>query len=375
MKLEIAESISQLDSSSWDELVGGMPLLSHAFLSALEESNSIGSGTGWQPCPMLVFDNKKLVGAMPLYVKHHSYGEYVFDWAWAEAYQKSGMDYYPKLISAIPFSPITSQRLLVSPEYPSKEIQSLMVEALEEIMHNNHFSSTHVLFPNDNSAEILTQSKWLQRNGVQFKWHNENFKDFDAFLLQLTQEKRKKIRQERKKVENSGVVCHRIKGHDITDAQWDFFYQCYCNTYSEHRSTPYLTRTFFKIIAQTMPQHILLVMAYKDGAPIACALNFYDQDTLYGRYWGCLEYVPNLHFELCYYQAQAFCIEENIQYFEGGAQGEHKLARGFKPKATCSFHKIAHPQFAKAIEDFLIREAQGVAEYTNELQERAPFKR
>ena len=375
MKLEIAESISQLDSSSWDELVGGMPLLSHAFLSALEESNSIGSGTGWQSCPMLVFDNKKLVGAMPLYVKHHSYGEYVFDWAWAEAYQKSGMDYYPKLISAIPFSPITSQRLLVSPEYPSKEIQSLMVEALEEIMHNNHFSSAHVLFPNDNSAEILTQSKWLQRNGVQFQWHNENFKDFDAFLLQLTQEKRKKIRQERKKVENSGVVCHRIKGHDITDAQWDFFYQCYCNTYSEHRSTPYLTRTFFKIIAQTMPQHILLVMAYKDGAPIACALNFYDQDTLYGRYWGCLEYVPNLHFELCYYQAQAFCIEENIQYFEGGAQGEHKLARGFKPRATCSFHKIAHPQFAKAIEDFLIREAQGVAEYTNELQERAPFKR
>jgi len=159
LKLEIAESISQLDSSSWDELVGGMPLLSHAFLSALEESNSIGSGTGWQPCPMLVFDNKKLVGAMPLYVKHHSYGEYVFDWAWAEAYQKSGMDYYPKLISAIPFSPITSQRLLVSPEYPSKEIQSLMVEALEEIMHNNHFSSAHVLFPNDNSAEILTQSK------------------------------------------------------------------------------------------------------------------------------------------------------------------------------------------------------------------------
>lgn len=349
--------------------------MSHAFLSALEESNSIGKGTGWQSCPMLVFVDKKLVGAMPLYVKSHSYGEYVFDWAWAEAYQKSGMDYYPKLISAIPFSPITSQRLLVSPEYPSKEIQSLMVEALEEIMHNNQFSSAHVLFPNDTSAEMLTQSGWLQRHGVQFQWHNEGFKDFEAFLTQLTQEKRKKIRQERKRVVNSGVVCHRIKGNDITEAQWDFFYQCYCNTYSEHRSTPYLTRAFFKIIAQTMQQHILLVMAYRDGTPIACALNFYDEKTLFGRYWGCLEYVPNLHFELCYYQAQEFCIDENIQHFEGGAQGEHKLARGFKPKATCSFHKIAHPQFAKAIEDFVIREAQGVAEYTNELEDRAPFKK
>ena len=375
MKLELADSISQLEASSWDALTGGMPLLSHAFLSALEESNSIGSGTGWQSCPMLVFDDLKLVGAMPLYVKSHSYGEYVFDWAWAEAYQKSGLNYYPKLISAIPFSPITSQRLLVSPDHPSSEIQSLMVEALEEIMHKNEFSSAHVLFPNPKSAETLTQSSWLQRHGVQFQWRNEGFKDFESFLTHLTQEKRKKIRQERKKVVNSGVICHRIKGQDITEAQWDFFYQCYCNTYLAHRSTPYLTRAFFKIIAQTMPEHILLVMAYKDGAPIASALNFYDQHSLYGRYWGCLEYVPNLHFELCYYQAQEFCIAENIQHFEGGAQGEHKLARGFKPKPTCSFHKIAHTEFAKAIQGFVIREAQGVAEYTNELEDRAPFKK
>ncbi len=214
----------------------------------------------------------------------------------------------------------------------------------------------------------------MQRHGVQFQWHNEGFQNFEEFLSQLTQEKRKKIRQERKKVVNSGLVCHRVKGPDISEAQWEFFYQCYCNTYREHRSTPYLSREFFERIAQTMPQHILLVMAYKDEVPIASALNFYDQNTLYGRYWGCLEYVPNLHFELCYYQAQEFCIAENIRYFEGGAQGEHKLARGFKPKATCSFHKIAHPQFAKAIEDFVMREAQGIAKYTNELEDRAPFK-
>ena len=374
LKVDLADSVTSLDRQSWDALVGGMPLLSHAFLSALEESKSIGNGTGWQSCPMLVFDDEALVGGLPLYVKSHSYGEYAFDWAWAEAYEKNGLNYYPKLIAAIPFSPITSQRLLVASVNNASQIQSLMVETLEEITRSNQFSGAHVLFPNEDSAKVLSEANWLQRHGVQFQWKNESFESFEGFLSQLTQEKRKKIRQERKKVVNSGVVCHRVKGPDISEAQWEFFYQCYCNTYREHRSTPYLSREFFKIIAKTMPQHILLVMAYKDGAPIASALNFYDQNTLYGRYWGCLEYVPNLHFELCYYQAQEFCIAENIQYFEGGAQGEHKLARGFKPKATCSFHQIAHPQFANAIEDFVMREAHGIAKYTNELEDRAPFK-
>ena len=374
LKVALADSVTEVDAESWDALVGGMPLLSHAFLSALEESKSIGKGTGWQSCPMLVFDGEALVGGLPLYVKSHSYGEYVFDWAWAEAYEKNGLNYYPKLIAAIPFSPITSQRLLVASVNNASQIQSLMVETLEEITRSNQFSGAHVLFPNEDSAKVLSEANWLQRHGVQFQWKNESFENFEGFLSQLTQEKRKKIRQERKKVVNSGVVCHRVKGPDISEAQWEFFYQCYCNTYREHRSTPYLSREFFERIAQTMPQHILLVMAYKDGAPIASALNFYDQNTLYGRYWGCLDYVPNLHFELCYYQAQEFCIAENIQYFEGGAQGEHKLARGFKPKATCSFHHIAHPQFAKAIEDFVMSEAHGIAKYTNELEDRAPFK-
>ena len=374
LKVTLADSVTAVDAENWDALVGGMPLLSHAFLSALETSNSVGKGTGWQSCPMLVFDGEAIVGALPLYVKSHSYGEYVFDWAWAEAYEKNGLSYYPKLISAIPFSPVTSQRILVASVPNASEIQSLLVETLEEITRTNQFSGGHVLFPNEDSAAVLSQAGWMQRHGVQFQWHNEGFQNFEEFLSQLTQEKRKKIRQERKKVVNSGVVCHRIKGPDINEAQWEFFYQCYCNTYREHRSTPYLSREFFERIAQTMPQHILLVMAYKDELPIASALNFYDKNTLYGRYWGCLEYVPNLHFELCYYQAQEFCIAENIRYFEGGAQGEHKLARGFKPKATCSFHKIAHPQFAKAIEDFVMREAQGIAKYTNELEDRAPFK-
>jgi len=373
-KVQLADSVGKINPEQWNALVGGMPLLSHAFLSALEESKSIGQGTGWQPCPLLVYDDTQLVGAIPLFVKNHSYGEYVFDWAWDEAYERNGLNYYPKLISAIPFSPITSPRLLLATVPQQSQIQSLMVKTLAQILQTNQFSSVHILFPDEHSASVFRQENWLERHGVQFEWHNENFRNFDDFLTQLTQAKRKKIKQERKKVLNSGVVCQRIKGQDITEDQWDFFYQCYCNTYFEHRSTPYLTRDFFKIIAQTMPQNILLVMAFIDHVPIASALNFYNQNTLYGRYWGCVAYVPNLHFELCYYQAQEFCIAENILLFEGGAQGEHKLARGFKPKVTCSFHKIAHPEFAKAIEQFVLQETQGIAEYANELEERAPFK-
>ena len=374
LTLEISDSILQVDPKSWDALVADMPLLSHAFFSALEASHSVGAGTGWQPYPMLVHKDGQLVGAMPLYLKSHSYGEYVFDWAWAEAYQRSGLNYYPKLLSAIPFTPITSQRLLVAQVENARQIQSLMVDALTQIMHKNQLSSVHVLFPDENSTAIFKNANWLQRNGVQFRWENESFNDFEDFLGRLSHDKRKKIRQERKKVAASGVVCQRIKGADVSPEQWSFFYQCYQNTYVEHHSTPYLTPEFFQKIALSMSQNILLVLAYLDDTPIAGALNIYDQTSLYGRYWGAMQYIPNLHFELCYYQAQEFCITENIKFFEGGAQGEHKLARGFKPRPTCSFHKIAHPEFATAIEDFVIRESQGVTAYTNELEQRVPFK-
>ena len=294
----------------------------------------------------------------------------VFDWAWAEAYERNGLDYYPKLVSAIPFTPITSARLLAS----NTEARQLLINGMLRVLQQNHMSSAHVLFPDDGSAAALKQAGWIQRRGVQFRWHNAGYADFDDFLNQLSHDKRKKIRQERKKVAISGVVCKSIKGADVTENQWDFFYQCYENTYREHRSTPYLTRDFFKTIGNSMPQHILLIIAYLDGEPIASALNIYDKTTLYGRYWGALQYVPNLHFELCYYQAQEFCIAEGIVYFEGGAQGEHKLARGFTARPTCSFHMIANLDFAAAIRDFLTQEATGLAAYSNELDERAPFK-
>jgi uncharacterized protein len=367
--VEIITSIQAIAAADWDAISDGTPLISHAFLSALERSGSVGKGTGWNPHPLLVKQGDKLVGAMPLYLKSNSYGEYVFDWAWAEAYQRSWLEYYPKLLSAIPFSPITSARLL-----GSDDAQVLMIEALENTMHQHKLSSAHVLFPDDASAQQFEAAGWLRRTGVQFRWQNKNYHDFEAFLATLSHDKRKKIHQERKKIDNAGVVCRWVKGSDATESDWDFFYQCYSNTYAEHHSTPYLKRAFFSEIGQTMPQNILLIVAEIDGKPVASTLNIYNQNTLYGRYWGATQFVSGLHFELCYYQAQMFCISEKITYFEGGAQGEHKLARGFEPRPTCSYHKIAHPDFEKAIKEFLKREADGIAAYTNELEERAPFK-
>lgn len=369
-KIQIAQSVSAVDAEAWDALAADMPLLSHAFLSALETSDSVNSATGWQPTPLLVLDDDELVGAMPLYIKSHSYGEYVFDWAWADAYAQHGLEYYPKLLSAIPFTPITSARLMAA----SSEVQGLLIAALSRVMEQNTLSSAHVLFPNEASEQALTEAGWLKRSGVQFRWQNQHYQSFDDFLSVLSHDKRKKIRQERKKVTAAGVTCAHIVGADITPEQWEFFYACYQNTYREHRSTPYLNLEFFQTLGRTMPQHILLILAYREQQPIAAALNIYDANALYGRYWGALDYVPNLHFELCYYQAQEFCIAENIQFFEGGAQGEHKLARGFEARPTCSFHKIAHPEFAKAIAQFVRRESAGIAAYTDELEQRAPFK-
>lgn len=369
--LHTSDALTDIEPHAWNDLAGHNPLLSHAFLTALETSGSVGDGTGWNPHHLLVYDGNHLVGAMPLYIKQHSYGEYVFDWAWADAYARHGIAYYPKLLSAIPFTPITSPRLLTA----QPEVEALMINALTKMMISQQLSSVHVLFPDGESAKAFDHAGWLRRSGVQFRWENERFTDFDAFLATLSHDKRKKIRQERKKINAAGITCRHIKGVDVTNAEWDFFYACYNNTYVEHHATPYLTPAFFKQIGYAMPDNILLVIAYFDHQPIAAALNIYDNTTLYGRYWGALHYWPNLHFELCYYQAQEFCIAENIRYFEGGAQGEHKLARGFKPRPTCSYHRIVHPEFAMAIKDYVNRESRGIGAYTDELEERVPFKK
>jgi uncharacterized protein len=368
--IQIIGSIQEVDAQQWDTLVADMPLLKHAFLAALETSGSVGEGTGWTPCIIVMHEHNVLIGAIPLYIKSHSYGEYVFDWAWADAYAQNGLRYYPKLLAAIPFSPITSSRLLTN--HP--QAKQLLIEALETVMQQHQLSSAHVLFPNEVDASLLENAGWMKRIGVQFRWQNEGYQHFEDFLQNLSHNKRKRIHQERKKVAQAGVSCQLIKGTDTTEADWDFFYACYCITYQQHRSTPYLTRAFFDEISRNMPQSILLMIATVAGERVASTLNFYSNDTLYGRYWGATQFISGLHFELCYYQAQQFCIAENIQYFEGGAQGEHKLARGFKPRPTCSFHKIVHPEFEHAIKDFLDREASGVAAYTTELEARVPFK-
>ncbi len=370
VEISLLTSVSQIDPLQWDALIDGSPILSHAFLSALEKTGCVGEGSGWQPYPIVAMDNGRLVGAVPLYLKGHSYGEYVFDWSWADAYERNGIAYYPKLLVAIPFTPVTGARLLSA----DPQVQASMADMLIQQMVVHNLSSAHVLFPDAATGNLLNAGGWLKRSGVQFRWENESFSDFEDFLGRLSHDKRKKIRQERKKVLSAGVTYKRLVGADITDADWDFFFECYEHTYLEHRSTPYLTREFFHELGRTMPQNLLLVVAEQDGRPIAAAFNLFDQATLYGRYWGARQFVPGLHFELCYYQAQEFCIERNIRYFEGGAQGEHKLARGFRPRQTSSYHRIAHPDFEAAIQRFVAQEANGMVNYHNELEERAPFR-
>lgn len=371
-----ASGVSELDAAVWDALGDGSPFVSHAFLSALENTGCVGADSGWHPCPLLVKDGERIIGAMPLYAKSHSYGEYVFDWAWANAFEQHGIHYYPKLVCAIPFSPVTGPRLLSQDE----RVRQLMLDTLGERLMVAGWSSAHVLFPDEDSSRSLQSAGWLKREGVQFRWENEGYENFDQFLSTLTHDKRKKIRQERKKLCSAGVSVRRMVGTEITEADWAFFYQCYVNTYYEHRSSPYLNEAFFFELANKMPGNLLLIVAEYEGRRIASALSVIGENRsgvsqVYGRYWGALAFVPGLHFELCYYQAQEFCIETGMRYLEGGAQGEHKLARGLKPRPTSSFHRIADPRFSKAIERALSREAGLMHEYQTELEERMPFRR
>ena len=308
---------------------------------------------------------------MPLYLKTHSYGEYVFDWTWADAYRRSGHCYYPKLLCAVPFTPITGKRLLAK----TVEQKSLMLNAALKLGRESGASSLHCLFPQDADARHMESLGLLLREGVQFHWQNPGYRNFDEFLETLNHRKRNNIRLERRKLRESGITCEWLEGFAIGAADWKFFTTCYNRTYQEHFSTPYLNLEFFIRLGETIPQHLLLIIARRDGERLAAALNFQSRERLYGRYWGALEFVPGLHFETCYYQSIEFCIARGIRFFEGGAQGEHKLARGFLPVKTWSAHWLAHPQFAQAIEKYLDEETSGIAHYIDELTEHSPFKR
>ena len=371
----IVSSLSAIGETAWNALLAAQgetnPFLSYAFLHALHESGSASADSGWQPQYLALWDDQDtLAAAMPLYVKSHSYGEYVFDWAWADAYQRNGLDYYPKLLSAIPFTPVTGARLLAVDD----AARAALVETLCATQANTEISSTHVLFPPAAQAQQLEEAGFMLRSGVQFHWLNQGYADFESFLSTLEQKKRKNIRAERRKVVEAGVTLRRVRGPDITPAEWKLFYKCYANTYAEHHSSPYLNLDFFRRIGAAMPENLLLVVASRDGRDIAASLVMHNATTLYGRYWGALEHVPCLHFETAYYQPLEFCIEQGLRTFEGGAQGEHKMARGFLPQKTWSAHWLAHPGFADAIERFLERESGGIDSYIDELNERNPFR-
>ncbi|HSN21050.1 MAG TPA: GNAT family N-acetyltransferase [Usitatibacter sp.] len=369
--LRILDTLDGVDPLAWDALAGGNPTLSFAFLESLHRTGCASAASGWAPCFPTLWDGGRLAGAAPLYAKSHSFGEYVFDWAWADAYERHGIPYYPKLLCAVPFTPATGARLLA--EDPAA--RERLVAAMLGIARDSRLSSLHVLFPAERDAGTLRAAGFLERRGVQFHWSNPGYASFDAFLAELSHDKRKKIRQERRRVAQAGVRLRRLTGREATAADWDFFTACYRRTYREHRSTPYLNRAFFGMIAERMPDAVLLVVAERDGRPIAAALDLFGGGTLYGRYWGSVEHIPGLHFEACYYQAMEFCIERGIARFEGGAQGEHKHARGFLPETTRSFHWLAHPGFARAIDDYLEREGAGIEAYVDELNERTPFRR
>ena len=381
----VFSSPSQIAESAWKALLSvdpdPSPFMRHEYLVAMHESGSAKPRAGWQAQFLTLWRGDELQAACPMYLKNNSYGEYVFDWAWANAYAQHGLDYYPKALVAVPFTPVPGARLLAR----DADARTALVKALIQQVRDEDLSSVHLLFAQPQDVAACEQAGMMLRHTVQFHWKNEApsqdglsppFSSFDHFLTSLQQEKRKKIRQERRKVAEAGVTFRWSRGADISDADWDFFYRCYERTYLEHGNAPYLNRDFFRRMAQTMPQHWLLFVAEREGQAIACSLIGIDDTTrvAYGRYWGALERVDCLHFEACYYAPLAWCIEHGFQRFEGGAQGEHKMARALLPVKTTSAHWLAHPSFADAVQRFLERESQGIGQYMDHLAQRNPLK-
>lgn len=370
MTIRVIENLAEIPAAQWDALAENNPFLKHTYLNALQLTGCATAQTGWQTQFITIWDNDQLIGGMPMYFKTHSYGEFVFDWAWADAYQRHGLRYYPKLVCSVPFTPATGSRLLAK----TPEIRAQLVRAALELAKDTGVSSLHLLFPYESQAQEMEAQGLMLRRGVQLHWRNAGYADLEAYLASMRRDKRKKINQERRKVSDAGITFEHVRGENITQEQWHFFVRCYEHTHVQYNSPQPLNLEFFLLIGSTMPEHILMIIGSRDGNPVSAAINFYNHDTLFGRSWGALEYHPGLHFETCYYQAIDFCIKNKIALFEGGAQGEHKLARGFLPSTTWSAHWLAHPQFARAIEEFLQRESGGIDQYMNELNDSSPFK-
>jgi predicted N-acyltransferase len=377
--IRVHEDLDHIDANAWDGLLACQaeptPFMRLAYHRALHASGSATAETGWAPRFVTLERDGRLVGGCPLYLKGHSYGEYVFDWAWADAYRRHGLAYYPKLLNAVPFTPVPGTRLLADDD----ACRDALAHALIDLARDNGLSSVHLLFPDPADRAALERAGWLMREGVQFHWTQDAADpvgDFPALLSRMQRDKRKKIQQERRRVAEAGVHFEVFAGAEIDPALWDFFHHCYTLTYEAHHSTPYLTRDFFSRMASDMANNWVLFVACRGADRIGASLVAVDpvSQTAWGRYWGCTEYVPCLHFEACYYQPLAWCLAKGYRRFEGGAQGEHKMARGLMPVRTHSAHWLSHPRFAEAVADFLAGETVGIGRYVDELRDRSPFK-
>ena len=376
LALRVVDRIAAIPAKAWNACAGGEnPFTTHAFLAALEASGSVSDETGWLAQHLIAEDaGGRIVAVVPLYLKSHSYGEYVFDHGWAQAYMHAGGRYYPKLQVAVPFTPVTGHRLLVRPAIDRPAIEPALISGLEQVAKRAGVSSLHVTFCTKSEAEAFRRAGWLIRRGVQYHWHNRGYSTFDQFLAQLTHERRKAIRRERRGVAEQGIAIETLTGDAITRAHWDTFFRFYTSTSDRKWGNPYLTRDFFARLGAVMPERVVLFLARKEGAYIGGALNLRGGDTLYGRNWGCRGDHKFLHFEACYYQAIDYAIAHKLARVEAGAQGEHKIRRGYLPEMTWSAHWIANSSFRQAVADFLARETPSVVEEADDLAAHSPFR-
>lgn len=376
MDVKFVGSINDIGKESWEAVSGkSYPFMRYEFLSALESSGAVSAATGWTPHHSLVYEQDKLIAVMPTYLKHNSYGEFVFDFQWASAYQQHGMSYYPKLISAIPFSPVTGPRICINSERDEAIVIDVLISACIQQTKAKQLSSWHVLFPEQAVSQQLENAGLLTRRAVHFQWLNKHYASLEHFLMDLNSRHRKNIRKERERVNAQGITLQRLEGNSITEEHWQCFYQFYRMTYAKRSGHDgYLNPEFFYALGREMPENLMMVVALKNGKIIAAALNLKDSKTLYGRYWGCYEEYNFLHFETCYYQGIEYCIEHDLQRFDPGVQGEHKIQRGFHPVFTYSNHWILDSRFNEAIKLFLQREDEHIATYQSAAEKFLPFK-
>jgi uncharacterized protein len=370
----VVSNLQTISPDKWQTLdYSNNPFLSYSFLSGLEKFGCL-KNQYWQPSHIVIEDKDELLGVLPLYIKHDSYGEFVFDWAWADAYQQAGRNYYPKLVSAIPFTPVSGSRLLVNKKYDRDEIKKSLLKAAVSLMQEKQFSSLHFLFPGKEDMNVFSEYNGLKRITCQYHWFNNNYRDFQDFTDSLTSKKRKNILKERREIKNASIEIQRFSGNEITEEQWQLFYRFYASTFYKKWGEPRFTLDFFQSIGQELPEQTLLILAKQNNEIIAGAFAMSDNDTLYGRHWGCSQHIPFLHFELCYYQTIEHTIEKRLKRLDAGVQGEHKIARGFEPVAMHSAHWINEDDFRNAITRYLDRETVMLQEHIESLKTRLPYK-